>query len=532
MFILALADMVISLLDVVFLAGLLLLISFYTHGLAPVHNTFITQFLASQNPLLITGGFLLLYALKNVAGVWLMKRQHAFVYGVASRLSKRNLLRYLRGSYMEFVHVDSSVRMRQIGHIPIEFAQYVLTGLQQIIAQALLILFTICAILLYHPGLFLLLFLILTPPVALLGRYIKRRVGHLRKEIKTNNARNIQYLQEALAGYVESNIYDKNDFFVNRYMESQQRLNYNLSKQQTLQGLSSRLMELFALGGFFILIAVNHWSGSGVIDVMTIGVFMAAAYKIIPGIVKILNSAGQIKTYSFTLTELNFEEHAPADEQMQPEIQSVIFRDVSFKYQDDTVLNKLNFRLAQGDLAGISGVSGKGKTTLINLLLGFLEQHNGEISINSLPADTDTRKAFWKRIAYVKQQGFFINDTIRANITLKESHSDEVRLQQVIKLCGLDVLLQNDAEGIDKQLRENGKNISGGQRQRIMLARALYHDFDLLILDEPFSEMDEAAEHSILSQLKEALAGKMMLFITHNKKSLSFCNQIISLDAA
>ena len=89
---------------------------------------------------------------------------------------------------------------------------------------------------------------------------------------------------------------------------------------------------------------------------------------------------------------------------------------------------------------------------------------------------------------------------------------------------------QND-DGIDKLITENGKNISGGQRQRLALARALYHDFDLLILDEPFSEIDERAENVLLGKIKSlAKTGKMILMITHNKASLSFCNKIISMD--
>ncbi len=105
------------------------------------------------------------------------------------------------------------------------------------------------------------------------------------------------------------------------------------------------------------------------------------------------------------------------------------------------------------------------------------------------------------------------------------------KIEEVMAICGIDEFLDKYPEGLEKIIRENGKNISGGQRQRIMLARALYHDFDLLILDEPFSEMDDQAEQSILKQLQTlASLGKMILFITHNKQSLSFCNKIIALD--
>ena len=126
-----------------------------------------------------------------------------------------------------------------------------------------------------------------------------------------------------------------------------------------------------------------------------------------------------------------------------------------------------------------------------------------------------------------------IEDSILKNITLSDGAPDATKLNSVITFCGMDAMLAEFPEGIEKVTRENGKNISGGQRQRIMLARALYHDFDLLILDEPFGELDSESEQCILKKL-QLLAGqeKMILFITHNKASLSYCNKIISLHEA
>ncbi|PTQ95118.1 ABC-type bacteriocin/lantibiotic exporter with double-glycine peptidase domain [Mucilaginibacter yixingensis] len=533
MLLLALADMLTSLVDVLFLAALVLLINSYTHTGTGVVGNRVAKLLAGYDPLLITGIFLLLYAMKNIAAVGLMRIQHKFVSGVASRLSQRNLLQYLHGSYLDYVHTDSSVRVRQISQMPIEFGQYVLTNLQTIIAQGILIFFTVCAMLLYHPALFMVLFLVLMPPVVLLGRYIKCRLSKVRTQIKASGVKSIQYLQEALAGYIESNVFGKTDFFVDRFQQSQQALNQGIAVQQTLQGLSSRLIELFALAGFCVLVVLNRVTHGSGIDLLSIGIFMAAAYKIIPGIVKILNSAGQIKTYSFTLDGLLPVTHSSAQKNgvnIAP-IKSVAFKDISFRYNGKPVLSKFSFTARQGCMVGISGVSGRGKTTLINLLLGFLPEDEGEIHINNQPVDVLARKGYWQRVAYVKQQGFFINDTIRANITLNNTDTDEKRLTDALRISGLDRLLLADADGLDKQLRENGKNISGGQRQRLMLARALYHDFDLLILDEPFSEMDEAAEHAILEQLQQLLHNKLLFFITHNHKSLTFCNQTILLDA-
>src|SRR6185312_15271581 len=161
-------------------------------------------------------------------------------------------------------------------------------------------------------------------------------------------------------------------------------------------------------------------------------------------------------------------------------------------------LNGLSMAVSPGDFIGISAGSGRGKTTLIHLLLGFIDQSEGTVSVNNHIKTAAERHNYWSRISYIKQQNFVIHDTVARNITLQEDGFNEKKLKEVIAFCGLEVLLDQYPEESDLLITENGKNLSGGQRQRLMLARALYHDFDLLILDEPFGELDQESENAIL----------------------------------
>jgi ABC-type multidrug transport system fused ATPase/permease subunit len=530
-------DVLVALLDIAFLGALLLIINFYTQASANSKLNWLPAQLADKGSLLLIGIFLMLFALKNVLGFAVQKAQHHFFYDVASRLSKRNMLNYLRGGYTQYIHTDSSVQIRRISHQPIEFGHHILTNFQQMICQAVLIAFTIAAILFYHPSLFLILFVLLLPPVALLAWYGRRKLRALRGRIKAASARSIRHVNEALAGYVENRIYEKEDFFSGRYVADQQQLNNTIAAQQTWQGLPARLMEVFAVMGFFILIAVNKYTANApAVNLLTIGVFMAAAYKVIPGIVKIMNSAGQMKTYEFILADLikGTEQEALLSSTSTVEtIRSVEFGGVGFNYKEHAVLHDISFRLTMGDMVGISAGSGRGKTTMINLLLGFLQQDAGDISINNTVCDADARQGYQHKISYVKQQPFFIKESVLKNITLTDDDFDEDRLRYVIAFCGLDSLLKKYSGGICKLISQDGKNISGGQRQRVMLARALYHNFDLLILDEPFSELDTEAEHELLANLQGlARQGKIIILITHNRTSLEFCSKVISLDEA
>ena len=526
-------DLLIGVLDIVFLGLLLIVINFYSTNQFPV-TSFLQQSLFNKNSLLLISLFLGLYGIKNWFGYRITQSQNSFFYDVASRLSRQNMLDYLKDDYFKFVNIDSSVYTRKISQQPIEFSNYILTNIQQIISQSILIFFTIVGILFYHPSLFISLFILLMPPVILSGYYIKRRLKDVRTNSKLTSQLTLQYLKESLSGYIESNVYDKNIFFTDRYYRYQKQLNGYIATQQTLQGLPSRLIEIFAVLGFLILIAINkYFSGNHGVGLLDIGVFMAASYKIIPGVVKILNSTGQIKTYEFTLKDLQRDKKATVNAAGIPTsgISAIQFDRIEFSYRHNQVLNNVSLHLLPGDFVGITGSSGLGKTTIVNLLLGFLEQDNGTISINSIETNSSDRQRFWDRIAYCKQQSFFINDSILKNITLTEDGYDSSRLENVLSFCGVDNMLGQYPEGINKLITENGKNISGGQKQRLMLARALYHDFDLLILDEPFSELDDVAEKTLLIKLKLlAQKGKMIIMITHNKSSLSFCNKLISLN--
>jgi len=520
-------DAIISLLDIAFLAALLFLLSFYTNGKI---NPKIADVLqpAIISPVIAIGIFFILFSLKNWLGYRLLTFQHHFFYDVASRLSKKNLLYYLRSSYEQFIHVDSSVRIRQISQQPVEFSHNILNNLQQIATQSLLILFAVCAILFYHPALFLLLLVFLLPPVVVIGIIIRKRSKQIRAQVQTASQKTIQHLQESLAGYIESNVYDKSDFFTGRYHQYQNELNSNIATQQTLTALPTRLVEVFAILGIFILAVVSQYSsGKSAPDLFTIGVFMAAAYKIIPGMVKILNSLGQIRTYEPTLNSLAGFEDTTTAETISENISSIKFEGVSFAYDTEPVLTNLNFELEPGDMAALWGRSGSGKSTIIHLMIGFLSPKKGSVKINK-----NTNPGLYRlRISYVKQQPYFIHDTLAKNITLDGGNYNVHKMNEVITFCGLNNLLQTYPDGLNTLITENGKNISGGQRQRIMLARALYHDFDVLVLDEPFSEMDKALENDILTQLQLlATKGKIIVLVTHNPNSFNRCNRVIDLD--
>lgn len=546
-------DLLISLADIASLAWLLLIVRIYTGPSREPITGFLPAWLQDRQSLLPITLFLLLFSAKNLAGFLVYREQCRFVARVATRIARERLQQYLEGAYSNFINVDSSVHIRRTSYQPIDFCQHVLAGIQQVITQSVLIVLTIVAILLFNAQLFILLFLLLLPPVIGVFYLVKRRLRKVRSETRNSSEKALQHLQEALNGFVESNIYNKNGAFLERYMDRQQQFNHHFAQTLITQGIPARMMEVFALLGLFILVALYQWGGyAGSDAIITIGAFMAAAYKIIPGIVKILNTMGQIQTYFYTTEDLiqtkpdkistsvtktagriltsnatscTNDSTTPA----LPAIHALQFNQVHFSFGEKPVLRNLSWSMQPGDFMGISGPSGQGKTTILNLLLGFLQPDAGTININGETTDIEQRKRYWPVIAYVKQQPFLLHDTLLHNITLNGSHYHKKKFQRAVQTAGLMQFLPRQHDST--LIAEQGRNISGGQRQRIAIARALYKDADLIILDEPFNELDQASEQTLLQHFKQLTEqGKMVILITHHKESFSFCNKILQLD--
>jgi ABC-type multidrug transport system fused ATPase/permease subunit len=374
------AGIIISIADILALVILLWIVNFYIQPGSSNSLSFLPGWLSNHDSIGLIAVFGVLFALKNIAGFLVAKAQYTFTGRVAVRVSLNSLVNYQQSSFIDFINTDSSALIRKIAIQPFEFSQHVLSGVQQIITQLFLVLISILAILLFNAKLFLLLLAILLPPVIIVFFFIRKRLVRTRQRLRDSNERSYQYLLDALKGYVEANIYQRNNFFLRRFLEDRRRFSASLFDSLALQNLPARVIEIFAVTGLFILILIAKWNNTADRNfLVTIGAFMAAAYKIIPGMVKLINYWGQIKAYEFSPAEMarpSDPRNLPGD--MSPAIlRSAAFNHVSFRYAGKLILHDISFSLREGELLGIRGDSGIGKTTLLNILLGFITPSSG-----------------------------------------------------------------------------------------------------------------------------------------------------------
>lgn len=517
---LVLADILISLLDLASLALLLLIVRNYLDPGAKHSLTFD----AGSGGWIILPIFFIFFLLKNFAAYLISSAHHRFQEQVALRLSAASLEAFQEGTFRNHVNGDASLQLRKIAFQPYEFCQYHLSGLQQLITQSFLVLATIIAVLVYDPVLFFLLLAALGPAVLMIFYHVRKKLGGTKQAIRQSNEASFRTLIEAVHGYVESNIYNCHRFFRERFLEQRKIFGAHLFHSMSIQNLPARFIEVFAVMGIFLIIGISQWMQNETM-LLTVGAFLAAAYKIIPGTVRLVNVSGQMRAHSFEFETVLPKHVIP----FQETIQEMEFRNVSFAYGDKQVIRQLNFTVRSGDFIGVEGRSGIGKTTLLNLLLGFIEPQQGRIFFNRKIPEPST--SWWNGLSYVKQQCFLVQDTLERNIILHDRVADTGKLKAALEISGLSDFCKQQPEGLQFMIAEEGKNISGGQQQRIALARALYRDPQVMVLDEAFNELDEATVHTLLEYFRQQAAkGRIVIMVTHDQESLSWCNKIISLD--
>jgi len=260
-------------------------------------------------------------------------------------------------------------------------------------------------------------------------------------------------------------------------------------------------------------------------------------FRILPSINKILVSSQSIK-YNLPVIQLmenelkkiknNENETVVFFEKKKIDYSKIVLENLTFKYNDQVILENINFEIIKNQTVGFLGESGSGKSTLANIIAYLLFPTEGNVYIENDKGSRISLKHLQKNISYVPQNIFILEDNIKNNIIL-DNEFDQDFFNNVLKDVELFQYVYKLSNKHDTLIGERGNNISGGQKQRIGLARALYSKPEILILDEATNALDEKTEKSIFETL-HALSGKMtILIITHKESNLFFCNKILTL---
>lgn len=208
------------------------------------------------------------------------------------------------------------------------------------------------------------------------------------------------------------------------------------------------------------------------------------------------------------------------------------FDAVSYLHEGGGGVREVTLAIQPGEFVGITGPSGAGKTTLIDLLVGLVHPQRGQVRIGEIPLDTASAPAWQGRIAYVPQDGFLFHDTLRRNLTWDNAAIDDAAIDRALAIAGASALVERLPQGLETMLGERGTLLSGGERQRIGIARALLRGGDLLVLDEATNAIDPAGEHMLLTRIATLRPRPTIVMITHRADSLGHCDRVFQVRGA
>lgn len=487
---------------------------------------------------LVTWGLLVLlaiYVVKALFLAFLAWRQTRFAFDVQAQISKKLFNIYLRQPYTFHLHRNSAQLIRNISIDVNLFTLKCMLPSLMIITEGLVMVGVAGLLLAIEPLGALLILLVLGGSTWGFHLATSAHVARWGEARQHHEGLSIQHLQQGLGGAKEVKLFGREPYFLTQFSAHNSQTARMGEFQQTLQALPRLWLELLAVTALTILVVTMMIQGRPMDTVVqTVGLFAAAAFRLTPGVSRIMYSL-QALVYGLPIVNTLYEECSLATPETTSENGSIrVFQNqiqlvnVSYAYPGSAapVLDGVSVSIRKGECVGFIGHSGAGKTTLIDLILGLLQATVGQVLIDGHDIDEDLR-GWQKQIGYVPQSIYLIDDTLRSNIAfgLPDEEIDEAALALAIRTAQLDEFVASLPDGSETLLGERGIRLSGGQRQRIAIARALYHNPAILVLDEATSSLDTVTERGVMEAVSVLRGIKTVIIVAHRVSTVEGCDR-------
>ena len=298
-------------------------------------------------------------------------------------------------------------------------------------------------------------------------------------------------------------------------------------------------IDILLFGTILIVIIINFkiQSTTNIELITKLGLFSIAAYKLIPSVQQVFSALSNIKS---NIVAYDFIKHDVKKSKLRKiqeisnfklnNINKIEFNDISFRYKKDSLLvfDQASITFKKNNIYAITGESGVGKTSLLDLISGIHPLNNGEIKVNDqIINNKDYQNNITKFISYLPQNFFILNTSIYENITLNQNKLDTNKIKDILSLLNMKSFI--GLENFQKQLGERGSKISGGQKQRIAIARALYREKDIILLDEFTSSLDKQNEEIVFEVLNKIKQNKIIILSSHSAYLTAKCDYVYKI---
>lgn len=497
----------------------------------------------SDNILLIMSLILISLFIIKTAGLslinWLI---FTFCYQRQIKIRSKLMRSYQSMDYVEYTKRNSSEYIHNISAVG-TFTQGVLISLLRIVTEIIVAAFIFIFLFFQDPLVLLVLFALLGSFIFLYDFIFRKRIKKYGDLVNIHTTGMLKKINESVHGLKEVRILGNEEYFYNQVMNNAIGLSKTMRLKDFISSVPRYFLELIMILFIVVIVVIYSYQNKElelVVPILTM--FSIAAIRLFPSVNQIVGGIAHIR-FGRPIVSLLYHDLKIADKfnfEKKIEIKNKIstfktieLNDVSYSYpaRNIKVIDNVSMKIKKGDSIGIIGASGSGKTTVLDILLGLIEVDRGVVNFNG-----ENLKNFvneWKsHVAYIPQNIFIIDNSIARNIALGEPDEliDHDRLNSSIKQSKLSKLIEQMPDGISTILGEDGIQLSGGQRQRIALARAFYHNRDVLVMDEATSALDNETESEIVNEIKLLKGNKTLIVIAHRLSTVKHCDYIYKLE--
>ncbi len=478
------------------------------------------------------------YIVKSAFLIWSLWVQRGYSNSVTTRIGTQLFEIYLRQPYSFHLRRNSALLIRNSQNSS-SLMSGIIDPLLTILADTLVTAGLFALLVVLEPKGTIVTAIVFGASAWLFRRFTNQRIRRWGEAQNFHKGMILQHLQQGFGGVKDVKVLGREDHFVGQYSEHLTRNAVVVRRFSIAQALPRFGLEILTIMGLAVLVVTMVGSGRELTTILPVlGLFAAAAFRLLPAVNRTITSFQSINVHRPILDALHRDLALPitggrirlGHENFKDQIE---LRDVTFTYQSvpTAALSGVSLRVCRGEAIGLVGPSGSGKSTLVDILLGLLVPQSGQVLVDNTDIQLNLR-GWLDQIGYVPQSIFLTDDTLRRNVAfgLPKGEIDNDAVHAAVRSAQLEDFITTLPAGLDTVVGERGVRLSGGQRQRIGIARALYHNPSVLVLDEATSSLDTETEHGVMQAVQTLQGDKTVIIVAHRLSTVEYCDRLYRLE--
>ena len=488
---------------------------------------------------------IVLYIAKNSFQFIFQRSLYRFVYSNQFKTASSLMKNFVRREYEYYLDAETAVIQRSIT-ADVSNMYALIMAVLQIASEMIVALFLVIALAMQDPVMTVIIAVLLVATLVVIKKIVKPIMNRTGKENQDFGASMFAWISQTVQGIKEIKVAGREQYFIGEYCKVGEGYVRAMERFSLFNNTPKLLIETVCMAGLLGYIMALIVLGADVSAMVSLfAAFGIAAMRLLPAASRINNQITSMafnEPFFFNVSDNLVEEtdeahtdisYAVVAKEKLPVTREVRLSDITYHYpnSDKLIFDHTTVSFPIGKSIGVVGASGAGKTTIIDILLGLLKLQGGKVLADEVDIQEHYRE-WLANVGYIPQMIFLLDADIRKNVAfgIPEEEIDEEKLWHALKEAQLDAFVKTLPDGVHTGIGERGIRLSGGQRQRIGIARALYHDPEVLILDEATSALDNDTEAAIMESINRLHGKKTLVIIAHRLQTIEKCDMVFRVE--